>query len=575
MSSLKNFFSKFLAKNADKKYKRKYRLIVFGILLATAALSVYVAPNYYNSAISWVDNKWHLHIPKVKNYPYHLGLDLQGGTYLVYEADVSGIKGGDAAKAEALEGVRDVIERRINAFGISEPVVQTNHYGNKWRLIVELAGVHNVDKAIKMIGETPTLEFKVENNQPARKLTPQEKKEMEAYNKKAYEKAEWIIQQLKKGANFAELAKKYSQDPGSRAKGGELGWISRGKTVPNFEKAAFSLGVGQITPKPVKTVYGYEIIKVEGRRGGPRPDGSDGTEVKVRHILIRTKNKFNYVKPVSHWKNTGLSGKQLIKSQVEFNPNTNEPEVSLEFNDQGKKLFSKITKENIGKKIAIFLDGSPISIPVVNEQIRNGKAVITGNFSIKQARLLAERLNAGALPVPIKLISQNTIGASLGKASLKKSLKAGIYGFLAIILFLLLVYRLKGVAASIALIVYVVLTLAVFKFLGITLTLAGMAGLILSIGMAVDANVLIFERMKEEKALGKTGMQLIDDGFSRAWPSIRDGNISTLITCLILIWFSTSMVKGFAITLGIGILISMFSAVVVTRLILKGFSRSI
>ncbi|MCK5459708.1 protein translocase subunit SecD, partial [Candidatus Parcubacteria bacterium] len=224
-------------------------------------------------------------------------------------------------------------------------------------------------------------------------------------------------------------------------------------------------------------------------------------------------------------------------------------------------------------KVAIFLDGTPISIPTVNEPIRDGRAVITGSFDINEAKQLSQRLNAGALPVPITLISQNTVGASLGKLSLEKSLKAGIIGLLAIILFMLVVYRFKGVASVISLIIYGVIIAAAFKLLSITITLAGLAGLVLSIGMAVDANVLIFERMKEEKQNGKRGLQLIEDGLKRAWPSIRDGNISTLLTCLILIWFSTSMVKGFAITLGIGILISMFCAVVITKLLLKAFSR--
>ncbi len=570
---MKNFLSRL---RYSGSYKTKYRLSVSLVILITLLLSIYVAPSYYNQGVNWLNAKTGINLPQAPKKPFRLGLDLQGGTHLVYEADLSQIKGGESEKIAALEGVRDVIERRVNAFGVSEPIVQTNHSGDKWRLIVELAGVHDVNKAIKMIGETPILEFKLESAESKRDLSPEEKKEMEEYNKKALEKAKKIIKELKKdGSNFDELAKKYSEDPGTKDKGGELGFAKRGMMVPEFEKAIFdNLKVGEFTKKPVKTQFGYHIILKEEVKGGPKPDGSDDTEVRAKHILIRTKSKLDYVDSKLTWKNTGLSGKQLVKSQVQFDPNTNEPQVALVFNDEGKKLFASITKTNIGKRLAIFLDGSPISTPVIREEIRDGKAVISGNFDIKEAKLLAQRLNAGALPVPIKLISQNTVGASLGKISLEKSLKAGFYGLLLIILFLIIIYRFYGLTAAVALLVYGILTLATFKFFGITITLAGLSGLILSIGMAVDANVLIFERMKEEKKIGKKGMQLIDDGFNRAWPSIRDGNVSTLLTSLILIWFSTSMVKGFAITLSIGILISMFSAIVVTRLLLKSFIKN-
>ncbi|MBT4277859.1 protein translocase subunit SecD [Candidatus Falkowbacteria bacterium] len=506
--------------------------------------------------------------------PFRLGLDLQGGTHLVYEANLQDIEGGDKEKTAALEGVRDVIERRINAFGVSEPIIQTNHSGDNWRIVVELAGVHNVSEAIKMIGETPILEFKEENYEPARALTEEEEKELKEFNLLALVKAQDIIKKIAEGEDFAELAKEFSEDPGSGERGGELGFAGRGMMVPEFEKAIFeNLEVDGVTEEPIKTQFGYHIIKKEEIRGGLQPDGTDNTEVRSAHILIRTKTEADFVPPGDQWKSTGLSGKQLSRSQVQFDQNTNDPQVGITFDAEGKDLFAEITKRNVGKRVAIFLDGIPISTPVVNEQIRDGSAVISGKFDLNEAKLLSQRLNAGALPVPIDLISQNTVGASLGKSSLEKSLQAGLYGILFIVIFLLVIYRFKGLSAVVALFVYGVFTLTIFKFLGITLTLAGLAGLVLSIGMAVDANVLIFERIKEEKRLGKSGIQLVEDGFARAWPSIRDGNVSTLLTCLILFWFSTSIVKGFAVTLGIGILMSMFSAVVVTRLLLKGFSK--
>lgn len=232
-------------------------------------------------------------------------------------------------------------------------------------------------------------------------------------------------------------------------------------------------------------------------------------------------------------------------------------------------MFADITERNVGKPVAIFLDGFIISQPTVNEKITGGKAVISGRFNIQEAKLLAQRLNAGALPVPIKLINQQTVGASLGKASLNSSLVAGIVGLIIVAVFMLFVYRLPGFMAVISLIFYGILILFLFKVWPVTLTLAGLAGFILSIGMAVDANVLIFERLKEELCSGSVLEIALKNAFDRAWPSIRDGNVSTLITCFILIQFSTSIVKGFAITLGLGIIISMFSAIVITRLLLK------
>ncbi|MCX6785621.1 MAG: protein translocase subunit SecD [Candidatus Komeilibacteria bacterium] len=491
----------------------------------------------------------------------HLGLDLQGGAHLVYQANMQSIASAD--QASALEGVREVIDKRVNAFGVSEPLVQTS--GNN-RLIVELPGIQDVNDAIKKIGETPLLEFKEQGEQTAQALAPQEKADAQKYNQEQLAKAKEVIAKLALGQDFAALAKEYSADPSNKDEGGELGFVSKGQLVPEFEKAIFNdLKVGQITPTPIKTSFGYHIIQKEEVKGS-----GDGEQVRSRHILLATKDEVN--QPAStepNWINTQLSGKNLTSAKVQFEPNSGQPTVALEFDSTGKDLFAAITKRNLQKQVGIFLDGSPISLPTVQEEITGGKAIISGKFNIVEAKLLAQRLNAGALPVPIELVSQQTVGPILGKLSLQKSIVAGIIGFLLIVIFMLFNYRIMGLVAIVALSIYSLISLAIFEMWPITLTLSGVAGFILSIGMAVDANVLIFERTKEELRIGKPLGTAIEEGFARAWLSVRDSNISSLITCAILAWFGSSIIKGFAITLFIGILVSMFSAITISRTFLR------
>jgi preprotein translocase subunit SecD len=260
---------------------------------------------------------------------------------------------------------------------------------------------------------------------------------------------------------------------------------------------------------------------------------------------------------------------------LDFDQRTGGVQVALIFDDEGSKLFGDITKRNIGKPVAIYLDGQPISTPVVQTEIDSGQAVISGNFSVQDGKLLAQRLNAGALPVPITLVAQQSVGPTLGQDSVKASLIAGLWGFIFVAAFMLILYRLPGLIAIGALVLYTAISLSIFKLLPVTLTLSGIAGFILSIGIAVDANVLIFERFKEEVKTGKTIKLALEEAFKRAWPSIRDGNMTTLISCVVLYWFSSSVIKGFALTLAIGVLLSMFSAIVATRTLLRwiaGFS---
>lgn len=380
-------------------------------------------------------------------YQFKFGLDLIGGTELVYTADTSGIED----VAGAMESLREVIERRVNVFGVSEPIIQTESSGiisgnRQERLIVELPGVTDIDKAVELIGQTPVLEFR--------------------------------------------LAR----------------------------------------------IDASQIIE-----GNPEASLNDLFE------------------------QTGLTGRYLDKASVQFDPNTGAAVVGLQFDDEGAELFATITRENKGQILAIILDGSIISAPVIVDEITGGEAQITGTLTPEEARDLVRNLNYGALPVPIELTNSQSIGATLGTEALDTGVRAGVIGFAILSLFMILWYRLPGVVSVVALVSYTILSLVIFKLVPVTLTAAGIAGFILSLGMAVDANILIFERLKEELNKGKDIKTAIDLGFSRAWAAIRDSNVSSIITAVILFWIGTAGVKGFALTFGLGVGVSMLSAIVVSR----------
>jgi preprotein translocase subunit SecD len=376
-------------------------------------------------------------------YNFKYGLDLAGGTHLVYHADTSEIEPQNVT--DAMNSLRDVIERRVNLFGVSEPLVQVEKGGvgseGDNRLIVELPGVTDISEAIDAIGKTPTLDFRL------------------------------------------------------------------------------------------------------------------ATQVGTTTQYIAT----------------GLTGQYLERAQLQFGTGgpaslTNTPVILITFTTEGGQKFKEITERNVGKALGIYLDGVLISDPVIQEAIPGGEATITGNFSPESAREIVRNLNFGALPVPVSLLSSQTVGASLGAEALEASVFAGLIGFLFVTVFLVLWYRLPGLLAVLALILYSVLSLALFKLIPVTLTVAGLAAFILSIGMAVDANILIFERTKEELAHGKGLHDAIAEGFNRAWTSIRDSNLSSIITGVILFWMGgTALIKGFALVFVIGVLISMFTAITATR----------
>ena len=433
----------------------KYRLGVLTLLILAALVGffVYTTEQPVAAPIT-ASSTAPIAITTSSRFAFKLGLDLKSGSHLVYRADTAGL-----AKSEvkgAMNALRETIERRVNLFSVSEPIVQVEKGGvlggGENRLIVELPGVTDINEAIALIGATPLLEFKLMR--------------------------------------------------------------------PEMEK---------LSDEELKQKTLGEVFMA-----------------------------------------TELTGRLLEKSQLVFDQNTGEPTVLLNFNKEGDALFAKLTKENVERILAIFLDGAPISTPVIRQEITGGKAQISGGFTPQEAKELVRNLNYGALPVPIALVSTQTAGASLGDEATEAGIRAGLWSFLIIGVFLVLWYRLPGLLATLALAIYVALNLALFKLIPVTLTAAGIAGFILSLGMAVDANILIFERVKEELRKGRVLFDAIQEGFHRAWTSIRDSNISSIITAVVLYYFaSTPLIKGFALVFFIGVVTSMFTAITASRTLLK------
>ncbi len=446
---------------------RKNPRILFWFIIALTILAIFVdlpsmqtiSVGPFHQKINYDINNFLKPLKINSQIAFRRGLDIEGGTSMLFKADMTGV--ASSQKADALKSAKTVIERRVNLFGVSEPIVQTSTLSNgESRIIVELPGVTDLNKARSIVGTTAQLSFWEEG-----------------------------------ASGSAKVA----------------------------SASALPLGIDQIFANPKKT---------------------------------------------------NLSGNDLQSTSVTFDQNTGKPQVTLTFTPDGKQKFADITQRNVKKRVAIVLDNEVIEAPTVNEPILTGDAVISGGFTVDSANVLSTELNAGALPISLSSLQSQVIGPTLGLSSLQKSLFAGIIGFIIIVIFMTVLYGRLGVIASAALLLYTLFVLAIFKLssltpYGITLTLSGIAGFILSIGMAVDANILIFERMKEEKRLGKPREAAIEIGFSRAWTSIRDSNVSTLITSAVLYKFGSGIVRGFALVLAIGVLVSMFSAIIVTRTFLR------
>ncbi|MBT4936769.1 protein translocase subunit SecD [Candidatus Peregrinibacteria bacterium] len=753
----------------------KYSTKVITILVTTLLIGAFAMPQSWKEILP--DSKLKT---SLLNQELHLGLDLQGGAQLDYVLDLRQARkynndedpSNDVVIEQLVEGVRTTLERRVNGLGVSEPNIYTAKIADENHVIVELAGIDDLEEAKEIVGKTIQLEFKEQKEEidtdekerirtaaqktlekalagdnfstlgettktgdqkiryssleqfkgdiPSalqenlwnlqagsvhvelieisdgyainefqqvseqkgfvivkageKKLADKEKttdgedfeivaKEVsgnftdseitldalapeiragiaelgntevsevletnDAYSvyklieRKdqeeevrarhmliAYEGAERssetrskvearkIIEGLKEEVlkdtdRFADIAEENSDGPSSTS-GGDLGFFKRGAMAPEFEAAAWSLGIEEVSDI-TETSFGFHLIQKTAEK--PRGETlytlqkiivlktEENAKARADELRARVMPKTEtiqeeqlsyerifYSTVPDAWKSTGLDGDKFVRATVVFDQ-VGRPLVSIEFNSEGGKMFEEITDRNVGKPIAIFVGGVLISAPNVNEKISGGAAQITGSYTIPEAARLAQDLNTGAISAPIILVGQHQIGATLGEKAFNTSLLAGAIGLMLLAIYMIFQYRLFGLIANTALLIYAIILLFILKSSGsigipIVLTLAGIAGLILSIGMAVDANILIFERVKEELQDGKKISAALSIGFERAWTSIRDSNISSLITCIILAWFGSSIIRGFAINLAIGILVSMFTAITITR----------
>lgn len=719
-----------------KSIKNYFNWKIVSILVSSLLLLLVSLPNQYQPSF----------FPQaIKDMKVNLGLDLQGGSQLEYNIDLRKVNEND--QKQIVDGVLEVINKRVNSLGVSEPNIYTSNVGGETHIVVELAGIKDLEEAKNAVGKTIQLEFKEENTEvdpnlkenvkltaqtllDNLKTTPENFAQLAEQEQKAFpervkyqetellfrdeisgskiqeavfadnlkpgdivqtliedsaglsitpsgqlrseegffilkllerndtaertktqpkevaashilisykgaERADLSVTRTKEeaktlaeevltktkaeNANFVNLAKEFTDEPAGKESGGKLTAAVKdgGSYDPQFTAATLKLeSDADITPTVVETPFGYHIIKADKVTAATETKSTE-TQLKFAKILYST--------APDEWKPTTLTGQYFVRADVTFDQ-MYLPQVAIQFNAEGARLFEELSEKNIGKRIAIFVGGELISAPMVNEKIAGGQAVINGDFNIDSAKNLARDLNTGAIPAPITLVGQYSIGASLGQEALNQSLYAGILGVVGLLIFMAAYYRGAGLVANLALVIYSILliflikanldiryalliSLIMFMFATIkiaqnknelfleksisvlvacfglffftfllsspvVLTLAGIAGLILSIGMAVDANVLIFERIKEEIKEGKEYKAAVTAGFDRAWSSIRDSNFSSLITCAILYYFGTSIIRGFALNLAAGIMISMFTAITVTRVVLLALDKT-
>ena len=610
--------------------RRNIRSIIVVFLLATFSFSVLGFQQINLSSFQ----RGNLDTP----LGLELGLDLQGGSHLVYQADLRDENGQVVApNSDQMKSLKMTIEQRVNSSGLGEPIIQL--LGDN-RLLVQLPGVKDPDRAKSIIGETAQLVFL------HRKINFQE--EISDFN--VSDIVQFSLAALKLPEEGETLSKKPEQIEGefnplrlNTVQKDQVLYIPEGdqqataefvqenqSLIPVlaieinepssqvFESIVIQLklsmlplqGTNKFYPDALQIeltgdltenmILTYNPLVPSGGRLIPittnvnfykLDDGSNIYFINIRESYGTYKDayeKLNSMDSIIFTKRVGkrdepigLTGDDLDRAYSGQKAGVGTPIINIEFNQEGTKKFAELTTEIAGTtdELAIILDGNQLISPVVRQPILGGAAYIDGyDFTIQRVRDISMLLESGRLPVPIKLITERAIDATLGIDSLSKSASAGLLGILLVLLFMVMYYRIPGFIAALALILYAVMLLSIFKLLAVTLTLSGVAAGILSIGMAVDANILIFERMKEELKLGRTLLTSINIGFARAWPAIRDGNVSTLITCLILYWFADTLgatiVKGFAITLSIGVCVSLFSALTVSRTLLRIISHT-
>ncbi len=477
----------------------------------------YEHPSAVRSLLTWQGDD-----PSTRSLALREGLDLQGGLQVLLQADTSKLKPGQTYGPAELEAAKTIIQNRVDALGVTEPHVRTQ--GDD-KIVVELPGVADPDLAVKTIGETALLEFIYAGNQ---NLLPD------------------TVVTTTYPVLFDELPadnqKPFLGDPNAPIEGAAAG----------AEGAAS--GSGAAATDAVTTTASLTntaAVTTTGATGAQPP-------AKLQTIYP-----------------TVMTGGYVSNASVGFDP-LQGVVVNFVLSTEGGQRMQRYTSGHIGEIMAIALDKRIISAPTVQSTITaNGQ--ITGRFTQAEAEALVAQITSGSLPVPLKVVGQSRISPTLGGEAVSAAITGGLIGLLAVVIFMVLYYRMPGVLATLALALYALLSLTIFRMFPVTLTLAGIAGFVLSIGMAVDANILIFERMKEELRAGRRISSAMEIGFGRAWLSIRDSNFSTLITCVILFWFGNqfgaSVVKGFAVTLAIGVGVSLFTAITVTRTLLKISNR--
>lgn len=549
---------------------------VLVIVWLVIASGLYIVPwNQYG-----VDNAW-------LNKPYTLGLDLQGGVELDYKVDLDAVRSqsGSTTEQSIVEGIKSVIDKRVNSLGLAEPTIQTAKYGSDNHIIVQIPtqahadlgeaarkikNAEDIKKAKETIGKVVQLEFREEK----KSVTDTDRAERKAIADKA------LIDT--KTTPFATVWQKYRDSyenvgfapmaTGALPKEVSFSGIDSITTFPyttpvfvaRGEESYVKDASGQIvaTSNP-----GYAIVEILSKSG-------TGTGTIYSYSYIFVDQRPSLWQPAKTADGKILNDKYLVNAGVWFTQ-VGQPQVELLFNEDGKKIFGELTKRLIGKQIAIFVGGQILTAPTVQAVITDGKAVITGDYTIKWAQTLANDINTGIVPAPIYLTSERTIDAKIGSESLKQILMSGTIGLLAIIIFLVAIYRVSGLLAGLALITYTLILIALVKVTGVVLTLASIAGVILSIGLAIDANILIFERMREALTDGKTMDQAIALGFEKSWTAIWDSHITSLTSAVILYIFGISLIKGFGFMLGMGIILSLFTAMWVSRILIIAVGRKL